>query len=449
MSFRKALCIACLVTAALFSCSESPTSTNPFDDDASDETQARGSLSGYVHDPHGSALSGVSVSLVNEQLVKGGFASITNQLGFFRVNDVLAGSYEITFTLSGTNYLDTTLTMSFAIGEHKALTHAMIMAFPVTVTLDAQSPFTHPTRTTVVAAFGRDSSSLPTPQRTGYRFDGWWTEQHYRWNGSMTQPEILRGLKISNYFDVNIVNAAVLYAHWIPEDGGNWTDNGTTLTDPDGNLYTTVVIGSQRWTVENLRTTRYADGTMIPYVSNSSVWNADDINTLYCGVDICESEFGFYRVPREGTVFKAECGAQYNWWVVDTQNEHRIAPDGWRVPTDADWRALMASLGGENVAGGKMKSQEWVIKVALGENLPECHTEWALEDEYMFCPDGSATNESGFTALQDAAQWWSSTLMGWDDVYYRRLHDGSGSLENNLHTGKRDGLYVRLVRDLN
>jgi uncharacterized protein (TIGR02145 family) len=158
-----------------------------------------------------------------------------------------------------------------------------------------------------------------------------------------------------------------------------------TVTDVDGNVYRTVRIGNQVWMAENLRTTKFNDGTPIPHVTDGSVW--DDLETPgYCWYNNDISN-------------KATYGGMYNWYAV---NKGKLAPEGWHVPTKEEWMTLIDYLGGEEVAGGKLKE--------VGTS------HWAS-------PNAGATDETGFTALPSgyrggggmfwhlggACFWWSAT----------------------------------------
>ena len=135
-----------------------------------------------------------------------------------------------------------------------------------------------------------------------------------------------------------------------------------TVTDIDGNVYHTVKIGTQVWMVENLKTTKYNDGTPIPLVTANSSW-AILTTPGYC----------FYN--NDANVNKATYGAMYNWYIVNTG---KLCPAGWHVPIDAEWTTLTNYLGSENAAGGKLKEfgiSHWVT------------------------PNDGTTNSSGFTAL--------------------------------------------------
>ena len=119
------------------------------------------------------------------------------------------------------------------------------------------------------------------------------------------------------------------------------------LRDYDGNGYTTVVIGTQEWTIENLRVKTYSDGTAIPNLTTPATW-IPDTDGAYCYYDNDETTFDF-------------SGILYNWYAID--NAHGLAyferdaifEAGWRIPTYADWVTLGIFAGGYPAAGGRLK----------------------------------------------------------------------------------------------
>ena len=137
-----------------------------------------------------------------------------------------------------------------------------------------------------------------------------------------------------------------------------------TLTDQDGNEYKTVVIGTQTWMAENLRTTKYRDGSAIPNVTDNTAW-INLTTGAYCN---------YNNTTNADTI--ATYGRLYNWYAAT--NSRNIAPAGWHLPSEAEWRTLFTQLGGYGVAGGKMKETGT--------------THWIAANT-------GATNESGFTAL--------------------------------------------------
>jgi len=134
------------------------------------------------------------------------------------------------------------------------------------------------------------------------------------------------------------------------------------MTDVDGNNYKTIKIGNQEWMAENLKTTKYKDGTSIPLFTAATPM-ANFTSPGYC----------WYN--SDSATYRNSYGALYNWYAVNTG---KLAPTGWHVPTEAEWNTLIAYLGGESVAGGKLK---------------EAGT------SHWSSPNTGATNEVGFSAL--------------------------------------------------
>jgi uncharacterized protein (TIGR02145 family) len=197
----------------------------------------------------------------------------------------------------------------------------------------------------------------------------------------------------------------------------------TSVTDIDGNVYRTVMIGGQVWMAENLRVTHYRNGDSIPNVTDNSAWGSLT-GGAYCGYDGDSSNVAAY-------------GLLYNWYaVVDTRN---IAPAGWHVASDAEWQTLADSLGGNALAGGKMKE------------TGTAH--WST-------PNTGATNESGFTALPGGYRdydgnsysigyigyFWSATEFNSNFAWYRYLFYDLADI-NRFDYGKVAGFSVRCVKD--
>ncbi len=138
-------------------------------------------------------------------------------------------------------------------------------------------------------------------------------------------------------------------------------DAMATVKDIDGNVYKTVTIGTQVWMAEDLKTTKYNDGTPIPYVADDTEWK-NLRSDAYCWYNNDESN-------------KTTYGALYNWY---TTNTGKLCPVGWHVSTNSDWEKLIDYGGGWEIAGGKLKEAGT--------------THWDA-------PNIGATNEFGFTAL--------------------------------------------------
>ncbi|MFH0736214.1 MAG: fibrobacter succinogenes major paralogous domain-containing protein [bacterium] len=200
--------------------------------------------------------------------------------------------------------------------------------------------------------------------------------------------------------------------------------NDGTVTDIDGNVYHSVTIGTQVWLRENLKVTHYRNGDPIPLVVTNPVWSS-----------LTTSAYSNYN---NDPTISATYGVLYNWYAAsDSRN---IAPEGWHVPTNAEWTILINYLGGEDLAGAKMKETGTL--------------HW--QD-----PNTGANNQSGFTALgagerdgttnlfsyfQYASRYWSSDQFTAADGWFRAVfHYATYCYNGDLP--KQFGLSIRLIKD--
>jgi uncharacterized protein (TIGR02145 family) len=177
--------------------------------------------------------------------------------------------------------------------------------------------------------------------------------------------------------------------------------------------------------VENLKTTKYNDGTAIPNVTDNTTWSALT-DGAYCDYSNL-------------TAVSSTYGRLYNWYVIDPTNTKKVCPNGWHVTTDAEWTTLQNYLGGETLAGGKLKETGT--------------THWTS-------PNTGATNETGFTAIPGGYRnqsgsfgllgtlgfWWTGTQGGATFAFYRYM----SNTDSNLGSGDNDkhaGFYVRCLKD--
>jgi len=205
------------------------------------------------------------------------------------------------------------------------------------------------------------------------------------------------------------------------------SDSTGTVTDIDGNRYNTITVGTQTWIKENLKTTRFRNGTELPLVRGRLDWYYL-YTPAYCWYD---------NKSENGAVY----GALYNWFAVNAGSDPNMSlcPAGWHIPSDKEWTILMDFLGGDSVAVGKLKEAEI--------------SHWAS-------PNNDATNESRFTALPGGFRdfegsyyglygfgfWWSTTEIFPGGAWGRFMgYDGSGGFRFGRY--ENDGLSVRCVKD--
>ena len=202
-------------------------------------------------------------------------------------------------------------------------------------------------------------------------------------------------------------------------------DDNITVTDGDGNVYKTVKIDTQEWLVENLKTTKYNDGTAIPLVTDKTAWAA--LTTpAYC----------LYNNDEASN--KATYGALYNWYAVQTG---KLCPIGWHIPSNEEWIIMTTYLGGESVAGDKLKEKG----TTYWQSVPGSN---------------SATNESGFTALPGGqcsdygnfafigvyGFWWNSNEYNSSGAWYIRMSNGDRVVRRS-DDSKNNGFSVRCIKD--
>lgn len=201
-----------------------------------------------------------------------------------------------------------------------------------------------------------------------------------------------------------------------------------------------VTICTQVWATKNLDVTTYSDGTVIPQVTDDqTAWS--NLTT------------GAWCYQNNDAANNATYGKLYNWYAVagiydaaslaNPTLRKKLAPTGWHVPTDAEWTTLTTCLGGESVAGGKMKE---------------------TGTAHWLSPNTDATNSSGFTALPGGyrdpepgpfpfgstgfyGNWWSSTEIDAPRAWSRNLDDGYGSGPYSGMILKKGGSSVRCLRD--
>lgn len=237
----------------------------------------------------------------------------------------------------------------------------------------------------------------------------------------------------------------------------------------------TVTIGTQVWMKENLNVAVFKNGVAIPEVRDKDAWYEAGKNEqpAWCFYD---------NDPKNG----AKYGKLYNWYaVIDTNG---LCPQGWHVPSDAEWDTLVTYLGGEDVAGAKMKakpvmkkgvefydvdskycsncasaSKEYkkICPVCKGTGLVKIPLR-KKEHVYDYVASGfeGGTNESGFTGLPGGYRydngnydligslgyWWSSSESGAFTAWFRDLNNTNGYAYRNNYD-KEFGLSVRCLRD--
>ncbi len=222
----------------------------------------------------------------------------------------------------------------------------------------------------------------------------------------------------------------------------------TGVNDIDGNFYASVIIGNQEWMAENLKTTRYRNGTSIEYPGTDNT--ARESNTT-----------GAYAWYQNDIAWKHSYGALYNWHAVN--NSNGLCPTGWHIPSDGEWTELVNYVTAQgypnrnvvNGAGNALKSCRQVSSPLGGDCAISEHPRWDSQSSHH------GTDEFGFSALPGGfggihfgayymlgnyGSWWTSSEHFYSDAYSRSLYLSAGYVNRNGYS-KGLGKSVRCVRD--
>ncbi len=222
-------------------------------------------------------------------------------------------------------------------------------------------------------------------------------------------------------------------------------NSNSTLIDNDGNEYNTIKIGNQIWSVENLRTTKYNDGTTIPNIADNILWENDTLGAC-CSYD---------NTKNTDSIIKF--GLLYNWYAINTG---KLAPTGWRIPTDEDWNILQeylisnyfnhdSSKEGNKIAKSISSKTDWDTLSkdgAIGYNLLENN-----RSGFSAFPSGHRYTgriiESNYEGLGKYTTWWTSSETGYSNIWIRELGWGNIGLGRPSTNCKICGFSVRLIKN--
>jgi uncharacterized protein (TIGR02145 family) len=187
--------------------------------------------------------------------------------------------------------------------------------------------------------------------------------------------------------------------------------------DIDGNVYDTIVIGTQTWFKENLKTTNYKNGDPIYLVTDNYKWSTWQIGA-YCWYD---------NDPN----YKETYGALYNHKAASSD---LLCPDGWHVATKEEWSLLIEYLGGQFYAGGKLKETGTMHWISESENTTN-------ESGFTALPGGCRDLDGIFQDLRKHGYWWMSGINRYVTVHYSNQMSGEGSCNGIA------GYSVRCIKD--
>lgn len=195
------------------------------------------------------------------------------------------------------------------------------------------------------------------------------------------------------------------------------------VTDIDKNVYKTVKIATQTWMAENLRVTKYKDGTIIPEVASEIEW-PNQKDGAYCS----------YKNTINADTLMA-FGRLYNWYAVST---NKLCPTGWHVPVESDWNTLISSLSGSKVAGAKLQNDKSIywIKNTVATNKSAFSAE----------PAGTRSDIGVFEDAGISTSFWCFNNFDNTSAHLRKLTNNSQEIFSPSEN-KYSGLSVRCLKD--
>jgi len=222
--------------------------------------------------------------------------------------------------------------------------------------------------------------------------------------------------------------ALVCFLGCSDDDNPSISNNGggnseVTFNDIDGNVYHEVKIGNQTWMKENLKTTRYRNGAYVKTNLNDIEWQT---NVTGACAD-------YNNDPPITVVY----GKLYNWFAVT--NPLGLCPTNWHTPSDSEWTELANYLGGDSIAGGKMKEiglSHWAIPNVDATN----------SSEFTGLPGGYRLPTGPYFNIYSVGFWWSATQDSLTGAYFRTLNTSSNDLGRN-NFKETYGFSVRCVKD--
>jgi uncharacterized protein (TIGR02145 family) len=267
------------------------------------------------------------------------------------------------------------------------------------------------------------------------------------WSRALTNAEIKLVMKkgLANFLPKT--NGQSQNQTVVAKEQINSAHSSETVKDADGNIYHTVKIGNQVWTVEDLKTTRFNDGTSIPNVIEAEEWKKRTAPG-YCYYE---------NNPENGKKY----GILYNWYAASSE---KIAPKGWRVPT-LDEQIVLSNFLIDNgynfdettkenkISKSMAAKTDWNYyptnegnesgpDVGTVSNNPETNNRTGL----LALPAGSRWNDGSFHSIGQSVYWWSSTPGSGDDAHLSFIKSrlaGYGFVQHH----KRSGFCIRLIRE--
>lgn len=240
------------------------------------------------------------------------------------------------------------------------------------------------------------------------------------------------------------LNESEIFALYHENGWGYNSPLTATVKDIEGNVYKTVKIGNQWWMAENLKTTKFNDGTAIPLVTDNTAWS--NLTTPgYCWSNNDDANKNIY-------------GALYNWYTVI--DNRKLAPPGWHVPTDAEWTILENYLisngynydgttSGNKIAKSLASVTGWVSSIVTGAVGNTDYPDIRNKSGFSGLPGNQRGYSGSFDAINSVGMWWSSTQVSTNtsNAYNRYLNYNYNYVIRDTYRSKKYGFSVRCIKD--
>jgi uncharacterized protein (TIGR02145 family) len=201
-----------------------------------------------------------------------------------------------------------------------------------------------------------------------------------------------------------------------------------SMTDQEGNVYKTIVIGTQEWMAENLNTSSYRNGDAIVTGLDNSAWGA--------------TTSGAWSYYNNDASYACPYGKLYNWFACT--DSRGLCPTGWHVPSDAEWTTLTNFLGGEGVAGGMMKSTGTIEATTGLWNNP--NTGATNSSGFSGVSSGTKYYEGNYSDISNISIFWSNSEIQSDTGLTRYIYYAGQDVVLYPYV-KQGGFSVRCLRD--
>lgn len=225
-----------------------------------------------------------------------------------------------------------------------------------------------------------------------------------------------------------VVNLSIILSTLISCKKTNTESNVLQCIDIDGNIYDTIVMCSKIWTKENLKVSHYRNGDLIPQVQNNLQWQ-----------NLTAGAWCWYN---NDSVNYSSYGKLYNWYAVN--DSRGLSPAGWHIPTENEWLELTNCLGGESIAGGKIKTRGTIQASSGLWETPNVTID--PYSNFNGLPGGWRNDSGPFLGIGFYNYWWASTENDIGTARMRVIINFLSNMNNGIY-GKNYGFYNRLVKD--